>query len=236
MKLQKIFILIFTFNLLGVKFKNPIDALKIIKKYLPSNAIILEAGAYDGTDTINIYKLFPYSKIHAFEPIPYLYNKLVAKTKFKKNIFTYKYALGESDNIAVMYVSEVINQPGIPSQSSSLLLPKDHLQYAPDVKFNTKIVVPVITIDSWAKKNRINHVDFMWLDLQGFALNVLKASPNILKTVKVILVEVEFVEAYQTQSLFKDVENWLSLNGFKLVADNFGVSENWFGDALFIRK
>ena len=73
----------------------------------------------------------------------------------------------------------------------------------------------------------------MWLDLQGMEYEALKSSPKILATVKAILLEVEFVEAYKGQILFKDIKKWLESENFKMVALNH--KPTWFGDALFVR-
>ena len=89
----------------------------------------------------------------------------------------------------------------------------------------------------------VSKVDMLWLDLQGYELPVLKASPNVLKTVNVICLEVEFVEAYQGQALYDEIKVWLEQNNFELYAANFKkpkVSANdhecWFGDALFVKR
>jgi hypothetical protein len=75
------------------------------------------------------------------------------------------------------------------------------------------------------------------LDVQGFALNILKASPDILKTTKVIHVEVEFVEAYQGQYLSHDVVAWLQGQGFMPIAQDFTNTDEWFfGDIIFVRR
>jgi len=215
-------------------FKHPLEILKIVEQYLPENPVVLEAGAYDGTDSIEILKYFPKATIHSFEPIAYLYEKLKMKTSTFSSIHTYSLALGDSIGSATMYVSEAPWEPGIPSQSSSLLPPKEHLTYS-EIQFKNTLTVSVSTIDAWAKQYNIDHIDFMWLDMQGFELNALMASPEIFKTVKVILTEVEFVEAYEGQYQFNEVKNWLESQGFIMIAENFGVT-SWFGDALFVRK
>jgi len=92
----------------------------------------------------------------------------------------------------------------------------------------------VTTFDAWAKDHAVDHIDFMWLDMQGYELHALKASPNILKTVKVILTEVEFVEAYEGQYLSYDIKDWLEKNGFVMIAQN--ISAGWYGDMLFVRN
>ena len=217
-----------------ISFTNPIEVLEIVKPYLPDNPIILEAGAFDGDDSLKMANFWEKGMVYSFEPIPENYKKLVTKVAGVPNINTFCLALGDFVGMHEMHIAELESDPGVPSFSSSLLPPKDHLSYATFVKFNSKVNVPVVTIDEFARNNNLSKIDFMWLDIQGYELNVLKASPNILKTVKAIITEVEFVEAYQGQYLYKDVKEWLEGEGFTLVATN--TSYQWFGDALFIRK
>ncbi len=216
-----------------LSFNHPQEALAIAAQYLPDNPVIIEAGSYDGDDSVVMAKRWPQSVVHSFEPIPYLYANLVRTTMSQPNIHTYPFAVGDKVGQATMYVSECPGNPGIPSQSSSLLAPKEHLNYS-NVLFKKVITVPVTTFDAWAEQYKVDHVDLMWLDMQGYELNALMACPKILSTVRVILTEVEFVEAYANQYQFEEVKRWLEEQGFELIAQNNYCS--WFGDALFVRK
>lgn len=224
---------IFTSN--GMYFRNTTELLNIIAQYMPAHPIILEAGGYEGQDTYLLACKFQDAKIYTFEPIPALYRILYQrKLQIPQRIFAYQLALGDFVGEAEMYVSEDSARPHLPSQSSSLLPPKEHIVVNHDVTFNKKIKVPVTTIDAWAKSAGVDHIDFMWLDMQGYELNTLKASPRILKTVKMILTEVEFIEAYEGQYQYQVVKTWLEEQGFTMVAQNFNAID-WFGDALFVR-
>lgn len=216
-----------------IVLKTPDQTLSIVQKYLPKNPIILEAGAFDGNDSIRMAKKWVNGTIHCFEPIPDLYEQLEINIKNWNNIYSHQLAIGEHEGIIDMYVSELVENPGKTFASSSLLPPKHHLTYAPYVEFPKSIKVATTTFDLWAEKHCIPSVDFLWLDMQGYELNALQASPKILDTVKVILTEVEFVEAYKGQYLFKDMKKFLEKKGFTLIA--IDKREIWFGDALFVR-
>lgn len=219
------------------KFNHPVEALALAAPYLPSNPTIIEAGAYDGTDSTFMARFWPAGTLHSFEPVPELYAKLSEKANLLPNIHTYQLALSDTISTATFYISELNSEPGIPSQSSSLLEPKEHLTYAPHVLFTKAIPVKTITLDQWAQEQSISSVDFLWLDMQGSELNALMASPKIMKTVKAILTEVEFVEAYKGQYLYQDVKNWLELQGFRMIAVDFDINKPpWFADALFVRN
>jgi hypothetical protein len=101
-----------------------------IKQFLPANPIVVEGGAHAGIDTLEMAKIWPFGKIHAFEPIPNLYSKLKTNTRKVKNIKIYPLALSNNTGTATMHVST-----GASDGSSSLLPPKEHLKEHPDVMF-----------------------------------------------------------------------------------------------------
>jgi 2-O-methyltransferase len=241
--MKYVFLVVLAGIVSGLIAKDPIiinggpDAFGIVAPYLPKNPNVLEAGAFDGADSVVMSKVWPSGTIFTFEPAPDLYQRLLKRVKSQRNVFPYPFALGDKKSVATFHISNNDNDLEHTSMSSSLLAPKEHLVHAPEVVFEKEVPVFVTTIDEWARDYGIDHIDFMWLDMQGSELQALQASPNILKTVKAIYTEVEMVEAYEGQSLFKDVRRWLESQGFTLVATTFNIrNPNWFGDALFIRK
>lgn len=95
-----------------------------IMRYLPSKKVnILEAGAYDGKDTLDWSNLLPESTIYAFEPVPSAYKRLQEKVRDCSNVKTYQECLSDASGEVSFYVS----QEGDDVQgtfSSSLLKPK----------------------------------------------------------------------------------------------------------------
>ena len=200
-----------------------------IAKFLPKYPIIVEAGAHVGWDTISLGKLFKNGRIYAFEPIPDLYLKLLENTKRYQNIFCSELALGEKKEKANIYVSE-----GVSDASSSLLSPKDHLKIHPEVLFKKQIQINVVNLDSWLKKEKINQVDFLWLDLQGYEFQVLRSSPKTLKKVSVIYTEVSLVENYENTLLYPQFKKWLEKKGFAVKREEITWSDA--GNVLFVKR
>lgn len=218
-----------------ITFK-PHQALEHIKKYLPENPVIIEAGAFDGKETLKMAAQWPHAIIHAFEPVPELFEKLTTTTAHLSNIHTYQLALSDKTGTATLFVAEKPEKPGKTSQASSLLKPKERLAHS-SIIFPSTIEVPTITLDDWAKTYAISHVDFIWLDVQGYELNILKAAPKIVSQLKALFVEVEFIEAYENQYLYADVKSWLETQGFEMVGKDFADTPTWFfGNALFVRN
>jgi FkbM family methyltransferase len=200
----------------------------ILKKYLPSRPVVIDCGAHDGVDSVQLAKILK-GQIHAFEPVNAIFVRLKKNAASYKNILCYNQALSNQTGLQHFFVSE-----GESDASSSLLEPKDHLLDHPDTKFVNKIEVQAITLDEWARRNNIGKVDLLWLDMQGFELNMLKASVNILNSVRVIHTEVSIKETYKGVSLYKEYREFLESKNFSVVLE--AIPDGWdMGNVLFAR-
>ena len=133
-----------------------------IRLLLPDDPIIVDAGAHVGGDTQEMSRLWPRATVHAFEPVPDLFQKLTANTADRGSVRRYPLALGAETGTAEMFVSG-----GGSDASSSLLPPKEHLQINPHVSFEGRITVSTTTLDAWAQESGVGRIDFLWLDMQG---------------------------------------------------------------------
>lgn len=128
------------------------------------------------------------------------------------------------------YVSE-----GASDASSSLLEPMEHLNDHPTTFFKKKITVPTITLDGWAVENNILKVDMLWLDMQGFELNMLQSSNFILDTVSVIHTEVSTKQTYKGVAQYNEFRSFLESKGFVMKIE--AIPSGWdMGNVLFVRK
>jgi FkbM family methyltransferase len=212
--------------------------LQDIRKHLKKkDPVVVEAGAADGSDTVRFAKIFPKAQIYAFEPVSANYEILKKRVKKYLNVKTFKNALADYDGETEINIStDTTSQPDSASLSSSLLEPTGHLtQLCPQIRFNKKEIVTTTTLDSWAEKENINHIDVLWLDMQGMEYKVLKASPRILSTVQIICTEVSFRELYRDSILYDEFKTWLNSFGFEEVKKEFECEKGW-GNALFVRK
>src|SRR5579862_3202772 len=152
---------------------------------LPTNPLIIEAGAFNGSDTRCFVKQWPASTIHAFEPVLSIFEQLVENTRHFPNVTCHQLALGTSNGFATLHIAEKHSKPGIPSQASSLLVPNLPAT-SPRIHFPTSIQVPTITLDDWLEKNlpAFCNIDLLWLDLQGMELAILQTAPRTLKTIQ----------------------------------------------------
>jgi hypothetical protein len=200
-----------------------------IFKLLPDNPVIVEAGCADGTDTLIFAQYYPKAKIIALEPLAELFEIASARTKDYSNVQLYKLALSnESDQIRTLYTG---GQENI-HQSSSLLIPSDHDKYYPEIEFKREVNVKTISLENLLKSNSIEQVDLLWLDLQGFELLVLEgaAGGEALKGIKYIHTEVSRIPLYENATTFDELNNFLAVNGFKLLKLRMHLAT---GNAIF---
>jgi FkbM family methyltransferase len=80
--------------------------------------------------------------------------------------------------------------------------------------------VDTVRIDDIAE---IDDIDFLKIDVQGAGLPVLQNAMRAMSSALVVQIEVEFVELYQGQPMFADVDIYLRAQGFQFhTFDGFG--------------
>ena len=191
----------------------PISKDQIIQ-YLPKNPVIVEAGAHIGRDTVRMSTLWPGAQIHAFEPIPDLYEQLLERTAECLNVIAYNCALSNHTGTETIYVSS-----GASTAVSSFYEPYEYIKERPNVFFK-KAVVPTITLDEWAMNTGITHVDCMWLDMQGAELKVLKAAPKVLSTVQAMVIEASLTERFKGCPLRDELSSWIESQGLRIIQND----------------
>lgn len=204
-----------------------------IAAYLPPNPVILEAGAHNGSNSVEIAGFWPGGILHAFEPVPAAFEMLTAEAKrFDGRIACYPSALGPKKDRMTMHLS---GDGSVGScQSSSLLQPAaGHEAEYSFITFEKLIEIEVTTIDDWAAENNITHVDFLRLDMQGYELEALKGASRILESALAIQLEVSNIRLYQNAPLYPEVRDWMDRAGFRpRIEAIFRVG----GNVLFLKK
>jgi FkbM family methyltransferase len=188
-------------------------------RYLPPAPIIVEAGAYDGSNTRDFCRFWPDCRVYAFEPVPSAYERLLkVAADFPAQAQPQNMALGSQTRISEMHVSVVGASGG--EQSSSLLAPTATHEEFPFVGFRDETIpVKVTRLDEWAVATNISRVDFLWLDLQGMELAALAGCGNLLSTVSAIHCEVQNIPLYAGAPLYPEISQWLQSQGFRVAQE-----------------
>lgn len=202
------------------------DLYQKVKKLIPKNPVIVEAGAHMGYDTYGLAKIWSKGMVYAFEPIPYVYDNLVERLKKVSNVRTYNLALGQMNGVVEMHVSS-----GGSTASSSVLKPSVHLAKFPSVTFRSKIEVPVKRIADWAKEEKVSKIDLLWLDMQGYEVNALQGSGNLIQSVSVIYTELCKSELYVGLVTQGEYIDFLKKLGFELI---YLTGDGEVNDGIFL--
>lgn len=190
--------------------------------------IILDIGSRDAIQSIELSKIYPKTKIYAFECNPQCIKMCIRNIKKYKNIEIVPYAVFNKNEKMKFYpVQELIG-------ASSLL--KLDKEYSQKLKISQKeITVDAIRIDTWAKTKGIKKIDLVWIDLQGTEYEAFESMGELLSNVQAIYTEVEVKELYINQKLLKDVTKLLNENGLSLLKYTESSKDSW-GNAIYINK
>lgn len=182
------------------------NILELVRLYVPKNPVILEAGAHHGIDTCKMKNIWPYSTIHAFEPHPDNHKRLLASIRGLEGITVYPLALTNHNGTAQFYRCRLHD-----GASSLLKAPPHREAFYND---QTPILVSTLTLDEWAQRFQVDHVDFCWLDMEGAELRMLEHARMLLQTARAIYIEVNFQEFRVGMVQYHDVKKFLNEHGF----------------------
>jgi FkbM family methyltransferase len=199
-----------------------------IEQNIPKNGIVVEAGSWDGSDTAFFAQHLSEGKVYSFEPFPEFYYQTARRLAGQSNLQLSYQALAEKTQEYTLYISEMNGKSWC---SNSILKPKVHKDIHPHIKFEKEIPVFGINLDDFLEQNKINRIDFMWLDIQGAEPSVLKAAPKTLSRTKYIYTEVSLMELYEGVLLYKDFKKFMETQGFEVIHED--LPNNDQGDVLF---
>lgn len=200
------------------RFSHQLDD-DVLKRLIPSGSpVILEIGANDGTDTLRFASLFPTAQIYAFEPDPRAVEVFRSKVN-NPNVFLFDTVLSDVEGEVEFYQSSGTPPDAVEGEewhrSGSIKAPKEHLSTFPWCKFEKKIVVKSTTLDNWRKREGIKNIDFIWCDVQGAELNVIRGGiETFQKHTKYFYTEYYQKEMYENNATTLDVMRLLG--NFKL--------------------
>jgi FkbM family methyltransferase len=196
----------------------------ILKKYREDISGVIQVGAHIGQQ-VDLFLQLENIVIHLFEPQK---DPLEVLKKYKKysNINIHEFGLGNTNEKLKLYKSD--NKKGV---SSSILKPKLHTKYFPEVKFNNYELIEVKKFSSLEDVSG----NFLMIDVQGYELEVLKGFEDKIQNLDFIFTEISIKEFYENNILVKDLDKFLIEKGF-VRTSTFLYSNIPMGDALYVNK
>lgn len=197
----------------------------LIKK---KNPIIFDVGAHTGESVERFRSLFNNSYIHCFEPSIESYKSLKKYENYKTKVNNF--ALGDINEVKKLYINNDDSTSGFYKFSKSKNLDNNTLSELAKIK----------TLDQYVHEKKIKCIDLLKIDVQGFESKVLKGAIRTLKDkIKIIELEIIFIDYYEKKSSFYELENIIKPLGFELFSisspalEERGNRLKWL-DAIYI--
>jgi FkbM family methyltransferase len=194
------------------------------------NPLIIDVGAHTGESIKRFRKIYNNCEIHSFEPQPKSFKKL-NYLKNSKTIIN-NFALGEKQDTKNFYIHN--------NDSTSSFYKFSNL----NIKENNELIekTKIETLDEYVKKKNLGIIDILKIDVQGYEDQVLKGAVESIKhNVKIIELEIIFIDYYEKKSCFNDIENILKPLDFELYTVSSPVLNDttdrlkWL-DAIYVSK
>ena len=174
-------------------------------------------------------------RVIAFEPVPEVYKSLSARYTDYPNFTAYNLALGDKDGEVEFYANEY-------TYSSSVLPMSDaHINEFPYTRNANLINVAISRLDTLINASNLNKPILVKVDVQGFEKQVIAGGKELLSHVDYIIIEVSFVELYDNQPLFDEINLQMNHLGFlyngnieQLISKKTGSVLQ--ADALYVKR
>tara|TARA_Y100001958_G_C21184793_1_gene514052 strand:- start:113 stop:832 length:720 start_codon:yes stop_codon:yes gene_type:complete len=207
---------------------------KICNYFLKENKgrieTLIDVGAHRGESIRFFNKYFSVHKIYAFEPRIDNFEILKKNTKNLNNIKIFNLALGDKKGYADFYNHYDSESSTIVkiNQNSSYFKKKNlYLNFLNLKKGSTKnTTVEVDTLDNLLNLEKLEFIDLVKIDTEGYDFHVLKGLGKLITKVKFIYFEHHFHNMLVKDYKFCDIDNFLKSKNFKKV----------FKTKMFFRK
>ena len=197
--------------------------INFLKNYLHDEIILFDVGSHYG-ETVKLFsKNFKIKKIHCFEASPDNFEKL-SKIISENNL--QKICVLNNTGVGLNEYPTFINQTKESSSStinsfntqSKYLRKKLRILNINKIdNFYKKTPIKMTSLDNYIRKEKIQFIDVLKIDTEGFEFNVLKGLNDNFKLIKFIYFEHHYDDMIIKHYNFGDIHQLLKSYGFKML-------------------
>ena len=155
----------------------------IISKFCKPGMIVFDVGANIGEWTLTMANgVGAQGRVYSFEPTPFLFdalNKTVVANQLNQVIVSH-YALSDKSKTMDFYIQYDENEL-LDARLSRLDSPADFKEWITDANKSKKIQVKTITLDEFAVKEKLERLDFIKIDAEGYESTIVEGGLTVLK-------------------------------------------------------
>lgn len=176
----------------------------------PKLKTIVDVGGNQGQFCLAARHRFPEAAIYSYEPVPDTFEVLITNVGSNKNIYLNQLALGAQEGVIQFYQNKYSHV------SSALKVSPNNDQEKYNLGVEKVIEVPISTLDKEFEGVALKRPILLKLDVQGYEKSVLEGGAKFLEIVDYILIELPFVQLYENQLSFTEINGYLNELGFTL--------------------
>lgn len=206
------------------------DLVTMLGKKGTTAPLIFDVGAHHGETLLAANQYIPTANIHCFEPDPESFIILKKRAAGQKQVKLHPFALGAGPGKAEFHRnSESMTNSLLATSAESLAGDHAELTITHDV-----IEVPIETLDAVCERERIEFIDVLKTDCQGYDLMVLKGGEAMISEHKVGLItcEIIFDDEYDGQGSFHELLGFLDTRGYRFMGF-YNMARNREGECTF---
>tara|TARA_Y200000002_G_scaffold95356_1_gene76985 strand:+ start:426 stop:1133 length:708 start_codon:yes stop_codon:yes gene_type:complete len=193
--------------------------LKVLSKNFENNSlsVLVDVGSHKGEYINSIKKKFNIQKIYGFEPNPDIYEILKKKIVDEKiNLFNFGIS-DENGKIEFYKNLETSSSTINKLNTKSKYYKKKYflLNIFNSKEVTKKIEINVLRLDEFIHLNKIDKIDLIKIDTEGYEFKVIKSLKKKIKNVKIIHLEHHFDDMIVKNYKLTDIHNYLKKNGFE---------------------
>jgi len=153
-----------------------------------NNLVIFDVGGHHGQSIKFFKRLYPDAEIFSFEPQKASYEILrlrVAKWRYK-GISTYQFGLGDLTKTIDFHESALSETSTfiLPNKDSLYLKKKNRFLFQKKANLFKLISTNITTLDNFVSENKVNMIDILKIDVEGFELKVIQGASLTLTKIK----------------------------------------------------
>ena len=172
---------------------------------------VVDVGAHTGQFSLLARALHPRARIVAFEPLPEAAERFRRVFAGDPNVVLHQVAIAPRHSPATLHVS------ARPDSSSLLPITRRQVERFPGTAERATVEVEAAPLDAFLKPADLRPPALLKIDVQGFELEVLRASRALLGGFEHVCVEASFEVLYEGQALAGEVAACLHWHGFSEV-------------------
>lgn len=195
---------------------------------------LVECGAHEAAASVRFIRNGIDRRAIALEANPYTFAELTSKAA-EYGVEVLQIAVGASPGVGVLNIPTSSSGDDAPTPSTASI--RINRRWETKGKVIRSIAVDIVTVDQLLEDRSITEQVALWVDVEGYAAEVLEGARGLLSDERVTaaMVEVESVGVWSGGRGFEDVAELLARGGLRPVARDHQFSAKTVFNVLFVR-